>query len=218
MKKINNIIKLVCVLFLVFIIIPSVTFLTVINFSDETFLDDKKYDSIEDLHLDLVKAIKAEGMGETDYFPNELAFYLKIEDKWFVFCTYSSLPNGSINSDFLYVYVVKEQDGFILETPRMVKGMFAVLPLHQDYEHWSYDRYYLECLLNNEKQSVGFAFKHKNEQKCAYYDNIKMNETEMINPITGESFILCYATSNKTYNFFSKLFVSQKNRHTLELK
>ena len=46
----------------------------------------------------------------------------------------------------------------------------------------------------------------------------KMNETECMNPFTGEEFILCYASSDKTYNVIESIMTPKDERHTLEIK
>ena len=214
MKKLKIILFSILLLFTVFVII---CFIAICATSSETYLDGKTYESIEALHSDLVYEIKMHGEGTTDYFPRELSFYLKIEDKWFVFCEYSSFPDGTIRDDALYVYVVKENNGFVLETPKLGCGQWAKLPLHQDYEHWSYGGHFLECELNGKKQSVGFAFKNIDETKKVYFDDEKMSEIQVDSCTIAEPFILCYATSSKTYNLVEKLFIDSEDQHSLKI-
>ena len=45
-----------------------------------------------------------------------------------------------------------------------------------------------------------------------------MNEIEIINPFSEEEIVICYAVSDKVYNYFEKLFVSNDKMHTLEIK
>mgnify|MGYP003297370622 CR=1 FL=1 len=51
-----------------------------------------------------------------------------------------------------------------------------------------------------------------------YFDDIRMNEIKITNPFTEEKFMLCYAVSDKTYNFIEMLFTPRDKRHTLLIK
>ena len=61
-------------------------------------------------------------------------------------------------------------------------------------------------------------YKASDDIRKFYFDSTEMSEVKCVNPFTGEEFILCYASSDKTYNVIESLITPQDERHTLEIK
>ena len=147
--------------------------------------------------------------------------YFEEENDAFVVCTYSSLIDSEVVQDSLFVYIVmKDEQGYYLEIPHLgVSTIYgAVIPLHNDYTDWSYKWHYTEYKNTSLKHCYGFAFKNETDDYDLYFDDHKMNEFKCVNPFTEQEFVLCYAVSDKVYNFFEMIFVPMEDRHTLEIK
>ena len=209
--KLKKILKIFIVLILLFTA-SSCSF-------SKPILDGRSYDTIEELYEDFKKEHKVKDI-VTDFYPIKLTFYVNIEDKWFVFSTYSSSRYDDVNYDSLYGFVVRENENkkYELQTPEFA-GQWCELPLSNDYDGNDYHCYYfMDCKLNGEKKSIGFAYKEIDDTYNLYYDGIKMEEEIFINPFTNKEFILCYAVSDVTYNVIKNIFVNLKDRHSLEVR
>ena len=182
-------------------------------------LDGKSYDTIENLFEDF-KCVESANKSEI-YIADELAFYIKIEDKTFVFYTYFSKNKNRIDENNLLAIVVSEnkKGRYELLTPEFIGGLWCELPLSNDYDGNDYHCYYfMDCKLNGEKKSIGFAYKEIDDTYNLYYDGIKMEEEIFFNPFTNKEFILCYAVSDVTYNVIKNIFVNLEDRHSLEVR
>ena len=119
-------------------------------------------------------------------------------------------------------YVVKNDDnGYYLEIPYFgLSSIYSSLvPLHDDYDSFEYkSKIYTEYKNSTYKLCYGFAYKEVDEDYELYFDDIRMNEIKITNPFTEEEFMLCYAVSDKTYNFVEMLFTPSDKRHTLLIK
>lgn len=224
MKKIVKILG-IFYLFVFAMLIIGVFILIAAMFNYNTSIfNEKYYETIEELHNDYVAELNKaynDGASSTDYYPEEIVDYFEESDDVFVICTYSSSIDRKIIESSLYVYVVKKDDkSFYLEIADsgVTEIYFAIIPLNDDYNGRDYDWYYTEYKNKEYKVCYGFAYKNIKSNYELYFDDGKMNEVKCMNPFSGEEFILCYATSNKVYNFFEMLFVPKDERHTLKIK
>ena len=158
----------------------------------------------------------------TDYYPKSIVDYFEYNNDVFVVCTYSSLIDGEIRDDSLFVYIVKNDDNrYYLEIPHFgLSSIYsALVPLHDDYDSFEYkSEIYTEYKNSTYKLCYGFAYKEVDEDYELYFDDIRMDEIKITNPFTEEKFMLCYAVSDKTYNFVEMLFTPLDKRHTLVIK
>ena len=185
------------------------------------YIKGRKYDTIEELHADFVYETDRQAEESLDYHARELIDYFQIEDKWFMFSTYSrDGVEKELVEGYLYVKSVRTKDGkFMIEEPYM-----ADVALHSDYDDLDYDGYYasyvIRVKLNGKKKAVGFAYKPKDADYDLYFDGVKMQTREVINPFTGETFDLCYAVSPKNMRYINVLFRltfdKEANIHVLE--
>jgi hypothetical protein len=205
-------------------IVSGVIIISQISDYNTTVFNDKTYNTIEELHSDYLEALDLaynNGDSMTDYYPKELVSYFEDGDDVLVVCKYSSDMNTEVKQDSLLVYIVKKTiEGYHLEIPRMgISAIYmAVIPLHSNYDHFSYDYSYVEYKTPEEKKCYGFAFKDTNADYDLYFDGVKMDEIKCVNPFTDEEFILCYATSDKTYNVLESFMTPKDQRHTLEIQ
>lgn len=218
MKKAFKIIIFIWIGLFIILLLSATCLLITASIDKTSFLNDKEYNSIETLHEDYKKACYE----ETDItcYPNELVFYESYGDAVFVFCTYTYSHTQEDEEDALYIYAIKRvNDAYVFEVPYLgiQAAPIAYLPLHTDYNHWTYNDYYMECNIYGIKQSIGFVYKEKGS-KALYFDGIKMDEAIHINPFTKEEFVLCSATSSKTYSVLQSIFVRKEERHSLEVK
>lgn len=191
-------------------------------------LNDKKYDSIEELHNDyraLFAKLPESQNGDIDCFPYEIVAHFKNGNIVFVVCTYTSLfanINDSQNLDQgqLYIYIVKWEEGYYLELPRnwtFGHVTHAHVELHTNYEEAIKHRNnFEEVEEQNDKICYGFAYKNIDDKHTLLFDDVTMDEVECRNPFTGENFVLCYAVSNRTYTPFERLFIPTIKQHTIE--
>ena len=205
-------------------IVSGVIIFSQITNYNTTVFNDTTYVTIEKLHDDYVEALEraySNGDSVTDYYPQELVSYFEDGEDVIVICTYSSGINTEVKQDSLLVYIAKKTiEGYYLEIPHMgISAVYmAVIPLHSNYDHFTYDYAYMEYKTVEQKKCYGFAFKDTSAEHALYFDGLKMNETECMNPFTGEEFILCYASSDKTYNVIESIMTPKDERHTLEIK
>ncbi len=201
----------------VLLVICSVIGICYLVFDKSTVLDNKQYDSIEELHNDYVRVTSTDGDPDRDHFPRELIGYVNFDNACIAICTYAHDENKEIDQEELYAYLIEENEGkFILRNPSLISAS-AIFPLNSNYQSNDYDSYYFQCYFTEEEYSIGIAYKDVTEARKLYFDGNEMCEKEMINPITGERFILCYGKSDKTYNYIQKLFTKPEERHTLGL-
>lgn len=225
MKKVGKTIGFIYLILLVLIFVCSFVIIYGVCNTRTTIFQNKYYNSIEELHNDYVKNLdKAYDNGEsmTDYYPKSIVDYFEYNNDVFVVCTYSSLIDGEIKDDSLFVYIVKNDDnGYYLEIPHFgLSSIYsALVPLHDDYDSFEYkSKIYTEYKNSTYKLCYGFAYKEVDEDYELYFDDIRMNEIKITNPFTEEKFMLCYAVSDKTYNFVEMLFTPRDKRHTLLIK
>jgi hypothetical protein len=208
---------------ILFVVSVIIVFAQITNYNTTVF-NDTTYATIEQLHHDYIEALEFayyNGDSSTDNYPKELVSYFEDGEDVMVVCTYSSNIGSEVKQDSLLVYIVKKTvDGYYLEIPSMgISSIYmAVIPLHSDYDHFTYDSSCVEYKTIEQKKCYGFAFKNASADYTLYFDGLKMKETECMNPFTGEEFILCYAASDKTYNVIESLITPQDERHTLEIK
>lgn len=213
MKKITKIIAIVSFLFVI-VLVMGYCFLLEDIFLTE--LEGKQYDSIEDLHEDYMPFIwKHTPKSEWSAYPVNIAFYVNLDDRWFVFCSYSRYKEEIVPNE-LVGYLVREQNGkFILETPKGGGRGWVYLPLTNEYSRKYYNDYSYAYSYNGINKSVGFAYKEVGQSTDLYYDGKKMNEVLVKDPHTGEDFILCYGESDITSNFLG-IFLKSNDLHTIE--
>ena len=208
---------------ILFVVSVIIVFAQITNYNTTVF-NDTTYATIEQLHHDYIEALEFayyNGDSSTDNYPKELVSYFEDGEDVMVVCTYSSNIGSEVKQDSLLVYIVKKTvDGYYLEIPsRGISSIYmAVIPLHSDYDHFTYDSSYAEYKTIEQKKCYGFAFKNASADYTLYFDGLKMKETACVNPFTGEEFILCYAASDKTHNVIELLITPQDERHTLEIK
>ncbi len=145
---------------------------------------------------------------------------IQMEDFVFVVCTEKDKHDVQIE-DELFIYAIKETDaGYVLEVPFWGESAIPCAHVQLKEEYSSYDYHYMALQYVTEDDSLcfGFMYKKATDTRQVYFDGVKMKEIECINPFTGEEFILCYATSNKTYNVIESIMTPKDKRHTLEIK
>ena len=208
----------------IIMLISGVIIIAQISNYNTIVFNDTTYETIEELHNNYLEALDRaykNGDSMTDNYPKELVSYFEDGEDVIVLCTYSSSIDGESNRDSLLVYIAKKtNEGYYLEIPNMgISAVYmAIIPLHSNYEHFSYDYSYMEYKTPEEKKCYGFAFKDSSASHTMYFDGVKMDEKECTNPFTGEKFILCYASSDRTYNVIQSFIVPKEERHTLEIK
>ena len=102
MMKLKKILKIFIVLILLFTA-SSCSF-------SKPILDGRSYDTIEELYEDYKKEHEINLEIETDCYPIRLAFYINIEDKWFVFSTHSNPIHSKERENELSIFVVSENE------------------------------------------------------------------------------------------------------------
>ena len=224
MKKVGKIISIFYLCIFGLMIICVIVIVYGICNTNTTIFNNKYYISIEELHedyiLELDKAYNA-GASMTDYYPKEIVNYFEENDDVFVVCTYSSLIHGKIKEDALFIYIVKKNnEGYYLEIPHFgVSAIHSIsVPLYNSYTSCEYTQSYIEYKNNNYQSCYGFAFKRIDNDNDFYFDGVRMNKFRIINPFTEKEVELCYAVSDKVYNFIEMIFVSKNKRHTLIIK
>lgn len=224
MKKIGKGIGAFCLCILALMITCVIVIIYGICNTNTTILNNKYYISIEELHKDYVLELGRaydDGASMTDYYPKEIVDYFEENEDVFVICTYSSLIDGKIKEDSLLIYIVKKNDeGYYLEIPHFGISAIHSTPvlLQNNYTSCEYTQSYIEYKNDNYQACYGFAFKKIDEDNEFYFDGVKMKEFKIINPFTDEEFELCYAVSDKVYNFIEMIFVPKNKRHTLIIK
>ena len=211
----RKIAKIVLIILLVLTMFPFSS--CAIFISDADIFNNTKYSTVEELH--------AAYQAGYEQFPGacrpcDIVTYFSKESEVFVICTYAHCANSGIYQEKLIAYIVKkDQEGFYLECTRGIANINqAIFDLKNDYEDILNDLYYAEYRTRSQNNCYAFVYKSKSEPIDLYFDGVKMDETICINPFTQEEFILCYATSNKTYSILECLFVPMEKRHTLEVK
>ena len=192
-------------------------------------LNDKKYDTIDELHSDyreLLAKLPESQNGDIECFPHEIVMHFKNGNNTYVVCTYTSLfaninDAQKLNQDKLLIYIVKWEDGYYLELPRdwtFGSVTHAQVELHTNYEEAiKYRHNFEEVREQDSKICYGFAYKNTGDKHALLFDGVTMDEVDCKNPFTGDEFILCYAISNKTYTPFERLFIPAIKQHTIEV-
>ena len=184
--------KIICVI-TCSILILMITFGNVSCAAKDTYLEGKTYNSVEELHEDLIATMKQEATDEEDYFPREIFKYFSIEDVIAVLSTYSKTADIEIVQNELFVYFVKEINGqYKLLTPIGESEQYAIIKLGYEYTLSGNYQFYAELKVNNEKKSIYFLYKKIDETRILFVNSKASNELEMTNPFDGTQFILCY--------------------------
>lgn len=187
----------------------------------ETYLEGKTYNSVEELHEDLVTTMKIEAnIDDADTFVRELIYYFQIEDIIAVLSTQSMDADSEIIQNELYVYFVRETNNkYELLTPIYGWGQWAEIKLGYEYTLGGNYHYYANVKINNKEQSICFLYKDINETKSVYFDGKKTNEIEMTNPFDGTQFFLCYGISEVAsfWHIINNPWSIEK-MHTIELR
>ena len=217
-KSIGIIISVVWIALFIVGILSGVALLWSLSVDKCTNFNDKSYSTIEELHEDYKAASYLEV--DLDTYPNEIVQTIQTEDFIFVVCT-ETKSNGTEIKDELLIYAVKSVNGgYILEVPYWGVASIprAHLQLEEGYSSYDYYYMYLQYVTENDSVCFGFMYKASDDTRKFYFDGIEMNEVKCVNPFTCEEFILCYASSDKTYNVVESLITPQDERHTLEIK
>ena len=205
---------------LIFFIAFTVVEVVDVYFEEDMEIAGKKYQSIESLHneyADIRSILVSDGI----HVENEIAFYVNLEDRYFVFSEcHRANPNGTVNevTDFLWVYTVKRVDeSYMLEsTLSLSNAIFYmdsnIVDLQENGQLCCVEPREVQCF-----SPVGFVYKEITDTRELYFDGVKMDEIEMVNPITDEPFILCYARTEKTviHTFFDGRFIPIDKRHSI---
>ena len=221
MKTIGKIfvIILACSMVL-FLLICFIALIYYLEDDQTTWLNDKLYNSIEELHIDYKNACYDEP--SIDYIPDEIVFTHCVGDSVLVVCTEKPRCCSKYD-DYLNIYVVKYIDGrFALVVPTLGGIAYvdsAEIYMHNDYGSldYLYDAH-MQYISKEEKICYGFAYKRVDDTYDLYFDGNKMDEVKCVDPFKNEEFILCYATSNKVYNTFQAIVTPREKRHTFEAK
>ena len=217
MKKVAKFALIIILIFILLLLSSCIGMFTSLESRDVYVLNDTKYHTIEDLHQ--AYCAHYESDTQTDYYPRDMVMYFCKDNNVFVVSTYSTELGGAVYEDVLWVYIAKQDaDGYYIELPKADVIEYAKLYLHDDYVEIADKWYYTEHRRKNEDLCYAFVYKSKDEPINLYFDGVKMDETICINPFTQEEFILCYATSNKTYSTLECLVIPMEKRHTLEVK
>lgn len=209
---------------LILCIVSGVIILLQVSNYSTTVFNDTNYITIEELHYDYIEALEYahfNGDSMTDYYPKELVSYFEDGENVIVLCTYSSDIDSEVKQDSILAYIAKKNiEGYYLEIPYMgISAIYmAIVPLHSNYDHFTYHYAYVEYKTLEEARCYGFAFKDSSASHTMLFDGVKMDEIECVNPFTGEEFILCYAASDKTYNVLESFMTPKDERHTLEIQ
>jgi hypothetical protein len=217
MEKAGKIIAWIWLVSLLILVLSLITLFICLSIDKCTLLNDKKYDTIEELHEDYKWACYTDP--DLTYYPNRIVFTHDIKNYVFVFCT--EAYKGDEFDTHLTSYVVKIVDEqYVLEVPYF--GVASVpradLPLHDNYTHRDYYDSYMQYVTENEALCFAFAYKGLGESNDIYFDGYKMQEIKCTNPFTNEEFLLCYSTSPKTYTALEAICIPEENRHTLEAR
>lgn len=217
-KSIATIISVAWISLIIVGVLSGVALLWSMSVKKCTNLNDKSYATIEELHEDYKTACYSEV--DLDTYPNEIVQTIQVEDFVFVVCT-ETKSNGLEIKDELLIYAVKTVNGgYILEVPYW--GVDAIPRAHvqltEDYSSFDYHYMDLQYVTENDSVCFGFMYKTVDDTRQFYFDGAEMSEVKCVNPFTGEEFILCYASSDKTYNVIESLITPKDERHTLEIK
>ena len=206
--------KIVLIMLLVLTMLPLSS--CALFVSDTYIFNNTKYSTVEELHTAYQAGIN---QFPSACYPQDLVMYFSNGSEVFVVCTYSHYENSELENKLMVYVAKKDESGFYLECSRGLANINqAWLELNDDYEDILNDLYYAEYMTKTCNQSYGFVYKNKAATIDLYFDGVKMDEIICINPFTREEFILCYATSNKTYSILECLFIPMEKRHTLEVK
>ena len=222
---VKKVIKLICIIITVVLIsmiiigvLSGIGLFVALSVKKCTNLNDRTYSTIEELHQEYKTVCYSDV--DIDHYPDEIVQTIQYEDFIFVVCT-EKISNGSKVEDELLIYAVKPtNDGYILEVPYW--GVSAIprahLQLGEDYSSFDYHYMDLQYVTENDSVCFGFMYKSADDTREFYFDGIEMSEVKCVNPFTGEEFILCYASSDKTYNVIESIMTPKDERHTLEIK
>lgn len=157
-------------------------------------LRSTEYDSIEALHADFLLFREGEGDFGQGYWPRELVTYFPYRDKYFVICTYAQSKNDELAlEDVLMVYTVsKRDDKFIFDTDEFGLEVATFSILEGDPENNMIG----VCTIKGEMMHVSFVCKEYGDGRCYYYDGVRMDEVEFIDPFSNEKKVLCYGVSD----------------------
>lgn len=181
-----------------------------------TWFNDKKYDTIQELHKDYKDTCYT--IGDIAYVPDEIILSHRVDDYVFVFCT-TVCKRSVMQDQYLTVYIVRVIDNqYVLEVPYYGIEVIptAYLPKHNNLETLECD--WMEYVTEKEKICIGVAYKEVDNNNSLFFDGIKMTEIICTDPFTHKDFILCYAISDVTYNVVESLFVPIDERHTFEIR
>lgn len=154
----------------------------------------KEYDSIEKLHTDYVQKSSNEGNLNLGFYPRDLVTYFEYEDKYFVICTYSESKDDLLVEDGkLLVYTVSVSDEcFMLDINGIGLNCAVFAISDTDYK----ENLMGICHINGETQHVSFVCKKYGDERCYYFDGVRMDEVEFTDPFSGERVVLCYGVSD----------------------
>ena len=219
MKKQKRVFIYIGTFFLVFVSIAL--FLSLVfafESRNDTYLDGKEYDSIEELHADLIETMNNKASDSEDFWIKDLITYFEIEDIVDFVSTYSSSRDHEIEENELFVQFAKrENEKYHLLTPIEGYSKFAVLRIGDKFTYGGDYWYYATIKVNNSKKSICFLYKDVDETRSVYFDGNKTSEHITINPFNNMGFYICYALSFPD-SFFDRIFIHRERRHLVELK
>lgn len=177
-----------------------------------TYLKNATYDSVEELSDDLIVTIANNADVDVVYYPKELAFYIELDDKVFLFFKYANRKD-EIQEDKLYIVVLKIIGGkYMLETPKNGFGKSGQLYLNQEKSiKMEGESSIRRIRIDGKLKSVCFFYKKYDETMSICYDGNYTTEIKMVNPFNGEQFKLCYAIS------FADPKIRLVNRHKVTI-
>ena len=184
---------------------------------DETYLDGIQYESIEQLHAELVEKNFADSDDDLDCWVKGLVTYFEIGDLTAIVSVFSERREGKLNEKKMDVqFAKKEGDFYSLITPVYGYDQYARFSLDGDLNKAKNEKYYATIKLNQVKQSICFLYKDIGEEKNIYFDDNITSEVRTTNPFDGREFYICYGTSNA--DAFWDFFKPRSERHTIELR
>ncbi|MBR3845896.1 MAG: hypothetical protein IKM40_04935 [Clostridia bacterium] len=162
-----------------------------------------EYDSIEELHAAYVDHLSRQEDHGEEWWARELVAYFPYEDKYFVICTYAEGRNAPrVKEGELLVYIVgKKHDKFVLDTGSLGLEICTFSLTEEDPQ----DNLIGICRINGKKKHVSFVCKGYGDERCYYYDGVRMDEKVFVDPFSNNKLILCYGVSDSVSQL-QKLF------------
>ena len=160
----------------------------------ENDLRETEYDSIESLHADFLLFREAKGDFGQGYWPSDVVTYFPYGDKYFVICTYKQSKNDELAlKNSLMVYTVsKRGDKFIFDTDELGLELATFSISESDPKN----NMLAVCTIEGDMTHVSFVCKEYGDGRHYYYDGVRMDEIEFIDPFSNEKKILCYGASS----------------------